>query len=230
MSLRRLRTEVVRSFALRQGDGDHETGYLTPPSWLVGTVMTVLLLSSPAGAQDKVPSAVNQEILIKASVMTLNDENVTGKYDVLHAKLAKPFREQFSPERLKQTFKPFADKKIDWEVVVAKSPIATTAAEIDQRGALLLRGHFDVPPTFASSTTSTSYNRKASGSRSSSTSMFNLRAKSDESIRSNGDNAMSMPASTQSAPPRAMDTWRKVLAVVLDSYSCLRSRVMRSAT
>jgi len=110
-------------------------------------MMTVLLLSSPAGAQDKVPSAVGQEILIKASLMTLNDANVTGNYDVLHAKLAKPFREQFSPERLKQTFKPFADQKIDWEVVVVKSPIATTEAEIDQRGALLLRGHFDVPPT-----------------------------------------------------------------------------------
>jgi hypothetical protein len=116
-------------------------------SRLLAAMTGALLLPGPAGAQDKVPSAVSQEILIKASLLTLNDANVTGNYDVLHAKLAKPFREQFSPERLKQSFKPFVDQKIDWEVIVAKSPIATKEAQIDDRGALLLRGYFDVSPT-----------------------------------------------------------------------------------
>jgi hypothetical protein len=56
-----------------------------------------------AGAgQDTVPSAVLQEILIKTSMLPLNDANLTGNYTVLHAKLAKPFRDQFSPDRLKQ--------------------------------------------------------------------------------------------------------------------------------
>ena len=48
------------------------------------------------------PSAVLQEILIKTSMLPLNDANLTGNYTVLHAKLAKPFRDQFSPDRLKQ--------------------------------------------------------------------------------------------------------------------------------
>lgn len=116
-------------------------------SWLAATVAGALLLSSPAAAETKVPSAVSQEILIKTSLLTLNDANITGNYVVLHAKLAKTFREQFSPDRLKQSFKPFADKKVDWEIVAAKSPIATTEARIDERGALVLHGYFDVAPS-----------------------------------------------------------------------------------
>ena len=104
------------------------------------------LLAPPAAADDKLPSPLIQEVLIKASLLTLNDANVTGNYAVLHAKLAKPFREQFGPDKLKQAFKEFADKKIDFDVVAAKSPIVVKDAQIDERGALQLRGYFDVSP------------------------------------------------------------------------------------
>jgi hypothetical protein len=110
---------------------------------LVPAVMAALLASSPAGAADKVPSAADQEVLIKTSLLTLNDANVTGNYAVLHAKLAKPFREQFSAGKLKQSFREFADKKIDWEAVAAMSPIPSKDSHVDERGALVLRGHFD---------------------------------------------------------------------------------------
>jgi hypothetical protein len=109
----------------------------------VAVVMAALLASSAARADDKVPSAKDQEVLIKTSLLSLNDANMTGNYAVLHAKLSKPFREQFSPDRLKQSFKEFADKKIDWEAVVAMSPVPTKDPHIDGRGALVLRGYFD---------------------------------------------------------------------------------------
>jgi hypothetical protein len=112
-------------------------------SWLVAAVTGALLLTSPARANGPVvPSAVAQEILIKSSLLTLNDANDTGNYAVLHAKFSKPVREQFSEERVKQSFKEFADKKVDFKVIVAESPIATRQAHIDDRGALVLRGYF----------------------------------------------------------------------------------------
>jgi hypothetical protein len=115
-------------------------------SHLVGAVIGALLLVMPAQAENTVPDAFLQEILIKTSLLTLNDANLTGDYTVLHAKLAKPFREQFSPDQLKQQFKVFADKKIDWGLIAAKPPVATSEAEIDNRGALVLRGYFDTEP------------------------------------------------------------------------------------
>lgn len=111
-------------------------------SRLAAAAMAALLASSVAGAES-VPNAKEQEVLIKASLLTLNDANVTGNYTILHAKLSKPFRDQFSADRLKQSFKQFADKKADWEAVAAMSPIPTKEPHIDKRGALILHGYFD---------------------------------------------------------------------------------------
>lgn len=116
-------------------------------SHLVAAIVGALLLVLPARAETPVPEALLQEVLIKTALLTLNDANLTGNYAVLHARLAKPFREQFSPNRLKQLFKDFADKNIDWGVIAAKPPIATSDAKIDKRGALLLRGYFDSKPS-----------------------------------------------------------------------------------
>jgi hypothetical protein len=113
----------------------------------ISLVTALIVATVPALAEDKVPNAFLQEILIKTSLLTLNDANITGNYTVLHAKLAKPFRDQFSPERLKQVFKPFADKKLDYGLIAAKPPVATQLAAIDKRGALLLRGYFDTRPS-----------------------------------------------------------------------------------
>lgn len=54
---------------------------------------TMLLLSAslaPASAQ-KAPDPTMQEVLIKSTLMTFNDANVTGIYTVLHAKLLSRF-------------------------------------------------------------------------------------------------------------------------------------------
>jgi hypothetical protein len=124
----------------------HSAASVMRRAGMCATVAGALLLS-PARAEDRIPSPFSQEVLIKASLLSLNDANVTGNYTVLHAKLAKPFREQFSPDKLKQAFKDFADKKIDFEIVVAKPPIPVKDALVDERGALQLRGYFDTTPS-----------------------------------------------------------------------------------
>ncbi|HKU98222.1 MAG TPA: hypothetical protein VJR58_23230 [Vineibacter sp.] len=100
---------------------------------------------APAVAQ-KPPSPVALEALIKATLLTFNDANVTGNYTVFHAKLAKPFRDQFSPERLKKSFESFTEQGIDFDIVAALKPVLAEEPRIDERGALLIRGHFDTSP------------------------------------------------------------------------------------
>ena len=111
---------------------------------LAGAIAAAVLLAMPAGATERVPSAMAQEVLIKTSLLSLNDAIVSGNFTVLHTKLAKPFREQFNPDRLKQAFQNFADEKIDMAAISAAPPVATEDAQIDDRGALLLRGRFEV--------------------------------------------------------------------------------------
>jgi len=114
---------------------------------LMGTLLGALLWAAPAAAEPAVPSEAVQEKLIKTCLLTLNDANITGNYAVLHAKLAKPFRTQFSPDKLKEGFKGFADNQIDLSVVAIKTPVASTPAKITYRGVLQLRGYFDTQPS-----------------------------------------------------------------------------------
>ena len=53
------------------------------------------------------PSDDEQEILIRTTLMTFNDANMTGNYSVLHAKASKELQAQLSIEKLFEGFKPF---------------------------------------------------------------------------------------------------------------------------
>lgn len=109
-------------------------------------VAATALLSFSAWAQSPaLPTPKVEEVLVKVALLTLNDANLTGNYDVLHAKMARPFRERFSAATLKQAFATFAGHHID---AIAGMPIVSTEEpRIGDNGALLLRGHFDTTPS-----------------------------------------------------------------------------------
>ena len=110
-------------------------------------VAFVAFVWAPPAQAQKPPEKFMQEVLIKTTLLSFNDANVTGNYAVLHAKLSKQFRDQFSPERLKEVFKPFVDQKIDFDIIAAKTPIPGKEAAVDDRGVLALVGHFDTTPS-----------------------------------------------------------------------------------
>ena len=109
----------------------------------------ILLLFVPvAGQAADVPAPDQQEIMIKSSLLTFNDANLTGNYDVLQASMAKPFRDQYSADKLKEIFKQFADQKVSIRPVVIGKPVMTDEVKVDDRGALLLHGYFDVAQNY----------------------------------------------------------------------------------
>jgi hypothetical protein len=107
--------------------------------------LALLAAMAPARAQT-VPDHATLETLMKSTLLTFNDANVTGNYTVFHARLAKPFRDQFSPDRLKQAFVSFAQQSINIETIAALKPVLTEEPRIDNRGALLVRGYFETKP------------------------------------------------------------------------------------
>ena len=107
----------------------------------------LLVLGTPLAALAQgMPSATLQEILVKTTLLTFNDANLTGDYAVLRARLSKPFRDQFPVEKLKAIFKDFADKEIAIDPIAALPPVTTDAANIDDNGILTLTGYFDTKP------------------------------------------------------------------------------------
>ncbi len=67
---------------------------------------------------------------------------MTGNYAVLHAKLSKPFREQFPPERLKATFKEFQTNGADFDIIAAMPPAYDPAPPSTRDGKLVVKGNF----------------------------------------------------------------------------------------
>ena len=109
-------------------------------------VTALTLMAALAQAQNKVPTERGLEALVKATLLTFNDANVTGNYEVFHAKLSKPFREQFPIERLARRFQEFNKKHIDFDVIAALKPAYEPAPKVDDDGKLLVKGHFPTEP------------------------------------------------------------------------------------
>jgi hypothetical protein len=107
--------------------------------------LAMMCVTSAAWAQG-MPNATQQEVLVKTTLLTFNDANMTGNYTVLHAKLSKPFRDQFGPDKLKEVFKDFADKELSLTPIARLPIVETSAPAIDNNGILTLTGYFDTKP------------------------------------------------------------------------------------
>ncbi len=57
----------------------------------------------PAAAQD-MPGPPIQEVLIKSALVSLNDAVAANNFTVLHAKISKPFADQFPTEKPQAVF------------------------------------------------------------------------------------------------------------------------------
>jgi hypothetical protein len=87
-----------------------------------------------------------QEVLVKSILVTLSDAVAADNFTVLHAKISKPFRDQFPPEKLRAIFKDLVEKHAVFDAVVASPIIADEEARIDDKGVLKLKGHFETSP------------------------------------------------------------------------------------
>ena len=113
--------------------------------WAAAVVL--VLAASPVRAQGlDMPSPFVQEILIKSILVTLNDAVASDNFTVLHAKISKPFRDQFPPEKLRAVFKDLVEKHAVFDAIVASPVIAEEDAKIDEKGVLRLKGRFDTTP------------------------------------------------------------------------------------
>src|SRR5215216_1118428 len=108
-------------------------------------VLAATGVSTAATAQG-MPSPFVQEVLIKSTLLTLCDAVAADNFTVMHAKISKPFRDQFPPEKLRTVFKDLIEKHAVFDAVVAKPVVADADARIDENGVLRLKGHFETAP------------------------------------------------------------------------------------
>ena len=135
-----------RTVSLIRASEQSMKSLITHPVSLLGNfVISLLILTavslSPARAIE-IPDDDEQDVLIRTTLMTLNDANMTGNYSVLIAKASKQFQTQISAEKLAATFEPFRTNKLFFESIVGADYDSYEKAQVDSEGALVLAGVF----------------------------------------------------------------------------------------
>ncbi|KAB2847521.1 MAG: hypothetical protein F9K44_13235 [Hyphomicrobiaceae bacterium] len=82
-------------------------------------------------------------MLVKATLASLNDANLTGNYAVLHARSSRQVREQLTPQSFFDAFKVFREQGIDLGPVLTLRPTFSAKPAIGEENRLVLKGHFD---------------------------------------------------------------------------------------
>jgi len=109
----------------------------------VGVVVALLILAAvslrPAHAI-QIPSDDEQDVLVRTTLMTFNDANMTGNYAVLLAKSSKQFQTQITAEKLASAFEAFRTNELFFENAVNARRDSAEKPSIDPEGALVLAG------------------------------------------------------------------------------------------
>ena len=109
----------------------------------VGVFVALLILAAvslqPARAI-QIPSDDEQDVLVRTTLMTFNDANMTGNYAVLLAKSSRQFQTQITADKLSSAFEPFRTNELFFESAVDAHRDSSEKPTIDQEGALVLTG------------------------------------------------------------------------------------------
>jgi len=112
---------------------------------IVVGALSAMLFCTPAYAA-KVPSQETQDILVKSTVLSFNDANVTGIYDAFRAKASKALKDKYTVEKFAEAFKPFRDKGINLLGTVVMAVKYTEQPTVDENDVLSLNGYFETAP------------------------------------------------------------------------------------
>src|ERR1700710_2645798 len=99
-------------------------------SGLATAVLTLIAACPPGARALDMPGPSAQEVLVKSILVTLNDAVVSDNFTILHAKISKPFRDQFPPEKLRAVFKDLIEKHAVFDAVVASPIVSDEEAKI----------------------------------------------------------------------------------------------------
>jgi hypothetical protein len=116
---------------------------LAAPALCAGLLAVAI---SPGLAQSPAPDEFTREVLTRSTLLTFNDANRTGIYDVLRARSSSPFQATYTSEQLAEIFKVFRDQDIDLLAVAAMDPIEDAAPSFNEDGVMTLVGHFETTP------------------------------------------------------------------------------------
>lgn len=101
---------------------------------------------APPAPQAATPGAETILVLIRSTILRLNDALLTGNFTVMRDLAAPSFTQANSAGRLYQIFANLSAQGIDLSAVAILAPQLPETPAIDQKGRLRIKGHFPGQP------------------------------------------------------------------------------------
>lgn len=98
-------------------------------------------------AKAPIPGDAELKKLVTASLLAFNEGAQSKDFTEFHRSLSVPFKQQFPPERLKQTFQPFIDAGADVARIRTLEPVFDAPPAVNPDGVLILNGYYPTTPT-----------------------------------------------------------------------------------
>jgi hypothetical protein len=103
--------------------------------------------AQPQQVQSVMPDAGKIVLLLRNTLITLNDAIQTGNFTVLRDRAAPSFRDMNSAARLSQAFADLASRNLDLSSVAVITPQLTDTPSLDEKANMLrLKGNFPGQP------------------------------------------------------------------------------------
>ncbi|MGH6707432.1 MAG: hypothetical protein ACREEK_00545 [Bradyrhizobium sp.] len=108
----------------------------------IASLLALAIVSIPTAFAAEIPSDRDQDVMIRSTLATFNDANMSNNYAVMWSKVSRQLQLQATPEKLQTAFTAFRDKQIFFEDIVAADRVSSENAKIDEEGSLILAGTF----------------------------------------------------------------------------------------
>jgi hypothetical protein len=106
------------------------------------SLLASAIVSIPSAFAVEIPSDHDQDVMIRSTLATFNDANMSNNYAVMWSKASRQLQVQVTPEKFQTAFAVFRDKQIFFEEIVAADRESSEKAKIDEEGVLVLAGAF----------------------------------------------------------------------------------------
>ena len=123
-----------------------QPGGLTPTPQSTSLPLGGPVYANPAQPGPGIPRDDILDVMVRRALLTFNDANISGNYNVLSAHLHPQFRQQVPPARFAEIFEAFRENKIDIAPLLAHKTVYTESPSIDAEGLLLAKGYMETRP------------------------------------------------------------------------------------
>jgi hypothetical protein len=120
----------------------HEDG-----QWkLLGINVDLRAVADPNAERPKRPAEAELRKLVKQTLLDFNDAVKSRDFSGFHARCSAPLRQQIPPDKLRQAFQAFIDRKVDISAIRDLDPSFDVEPTVDGDGVLAMSGQYPTRP------------------------------------------------------------------------------------